>query len=257
METHVTPALLARVVDYGESDRICTLLTHELGKVSALARSARRSRKRYGGALSLFVVGQATLHPPRRGDLMQLESFDVIHDHSAAIGSDLVKVAHGSYVLELARELWPAQQPEPTGFALLCETLEALAHHPPSPALLRCFELSLLTVTGLSPLLDRCVRCGIKDFEDGWFDLMRGGALCSTCGPSDRPLPLAVRRMLLHLGGLSPHEAVHLNQVGDVARQTRDLMLATIQHHVGKPLRSLQFLVQLHPGPNKPLTGPG
>ena len=245
MERVTTAALLARAVDYGEADRVCTLLCEDLGKVSALARSARRSRKRFGGALSLFVVGEATLAPPRRGELLSLERFDARQDLSGRISADLVKTAHGSYVLEVARELWPAAQPEPAAFALVCQTLAALADNPPSPALLRCFELSLLAVMGLAPLLEHCVGCGEVGFGEGWFDLARGGALCQRCGPGDRPLPAEVRAMLLRLARLAPDEAAGLKQPAEVARSTRDLMLAVVRHHIGKELKSLEFLMQL------------
>ncbi|HXK19309.1 MAG TPA: recombination protein O N-terminal domain-containing protein, partial [Polyangiaceae bacterium] len=46
-----TEALLLRRVEYGEADLVLTLLTQKLGKVSALARGARKSNKRFGGAL--------------------------------------------------------------------------------------------------------------------------------------------------------------------------------------------------------------
>lgn len=245
MERVTTAALLARAVDYGEADRICTLLTDGLGKVSALAKSARRSRKRYGGALSLFVVGEATLAPPRRGGLMLLERFDAVEDLAGPVSSDLVKVAHGSYVLELSRELWPAEQPEPAAFALVRDTLRALARHPPAPALLRCFELGILSLMGVAPLLDHCVRCGVAGEGDGWFDLARGGLLCESCGPGERPLPGDVRELLLRLAGLSPDEAARHVQPAGLARRTRELMLATVRHNLGKDLRSLEFLMQL------------
>jgi len=245
MERVTTAALLARAVDYGEADRVCTLLTEELGKVSALARGARRSRKRFGGALSLFVLGEATLSPPRRGELMSLERFDAREDLSGAVGADLVKVAHGSYVIEVARELWPAEQPEPEAFALVRDTLRALAAHPPAPPLLRCYELRMLGAVGLAPLLEHCVRCGDADPGDGWFDLARGGLLCQRCGPGERPLPGAARELLLRLASLTPDEAARLTQPPELASRTRELMLAAVRHNVGKELRSLEFLMQL------------
>ncbi len=57
----MTPAVVLRTVDYGEADRVVTLLCREGGKRSALARGARRSSKRFGAGLSLFGVGEATL----------------------------------------------------------------------------------------------------------------------------------------------------------------------------------------------------
>jgi DNA repair protein RecO (recombination protein O) len=245
MEGVTTTALLARSVNYGEADRICTLLTEELGKVSALAKAARKSRKRYGGALSLFVVGRAVLKRPRRGELLLLERFEAVEDLSGAVSSDVIKVAHGSYILEVARELWPAEQPEPEGFELVRETLRALAASPPAPPLLRCFELGILEVVGLAPVLERCVSCGLDDPDDGWFDVAHGGAVCRSCGPRGWPLAADARRMLLRLGTLAVGEAAAVIQPKAVARKTRDIMLATMRHHIGKDLQSLQFLVQM------------
>jgi len=231
-------------VDYGEADRICTLLTPDLGKVSALARSARRSRKRYGGALSLFVIGEATLAPPRRGELMLLERFDAVEDLAPAISADVIKVAHGSYVLEVTRELWPPEQPDRPCFDLVCATLRLLAARPPSPSLLRAFELRLLAAVGLAPALDRCVRCEGEAFEGGWFDLGRGGVLCPACGPGGQPLSPEAHRTLQQLAHAPLEQAADLAQ-GGVAAETRAVMLATVRHHLGKDLRSLQFLLQL------------
>ena len=69
MEPVHTRAVLLRQVDTGESDRVVTLLTEELGKVSAIARGARKSRKRFGAALALFVLAEAELD----GDLLMAE----------------------------------------------------------------------------------------------------------------------------------------------------------------------------------------
>ncbi|HSM92508.1 MAG TPA: DNA repair protein RecO, partial [Anaeromyxobacteraceae bacterium] len=53
--------IVLRVVDYGESDRIVTLLTRERGKVGAYARGARASRRRFPGLLEPFTLLSAEL----------------------------------------------------------------------------------------------------------------------------------------------------------------------------------------------------
>jgi DNA repair protein RecO len=153
-------ALLARSVDYGESDRICTLLTDGVGKVGAIARGAKRSRKRFGAALGLFVVGRASLRARRSSELMLLEGFDVERDLSAAYASDVIKMAHGSYLIELTSALWPADSPEPALFELLVEVLSVLAEQAPSSGLLRAYELRVLREVGVGLALDHCGRCG-------------------------------------------------------------------------------------------------
>ncbi|HTU59687.1 MAG TPA: DNA repair protein RecO, partial [Polyangiales bacterium] len=49
-------ALVLRAVDFGESDRVITLLTRELGLVSTMARAARKSKRRFAGALEGFAI---------------------------------------------------------------------------------------------------------------------------------------------------------------------------------------------------------
>src|SRR5262249_54256954 len=81
-------------------------------KVSAMARGARKSQKRFGGALGLFVLGEATLRERRGAELMLLESFQARRDHSR-LGVDPVRLGHASYGTELVRELTPPPPPAP------------------------------------------------------------------------------------------------------------------------------------------------
>jgi DNA repair protein RecO (recombination protein O) len=56
-----TPAIVLRAVNYGEADRVVTLFGRDIGRVSALARSARKSQRRFAGGLGLGAVGVAAL----------------------------------------------------------------------------------------------------------------------------------------------------------------------------------------------------
>ena len=247
MDQYNTPALVARIVNYGEADRICALITRDHGKISVLARGARRSRKRFGGALSLFVIGDAAIKARTRGDLSLLEHFDSLEDLALAISGDVIKVAHGSYLLELAREMWPEDQPEQGAFELLCAALRALAGHQPSPPLLRAFELQFLAAMGLTPCLDRCVACGEKPDDDGptLFNLHRGGILCNRCDPHGWPLSPKARCYLLNQGRIPMEEAAAATPEVQTAREARDLMLDVVRHHLGKDLKSLEFIMKL------------
>ena len=52
-----TPAIVLRAVNYGEADRIVTLFGRDTGRLSALARGARKSQRRFAGGLGLCAVG--------------------------------------------------------------------------------------------------------------------------------------------------------------------------------------------------------
>ena len=246
----LTPALIARSVDYGETDRILTLLTETGGKISALARGARRSRKRFGAALSLFVLGRAELVAPRReGALWRLERFEAMEDLGGRISVDLGRVTHGSYILEVTRELWPSEAHEPAIFGLVIEALRAVAATSPSPSLLRSFELGLLKEIGLAPSFDRCVDCGavISDDAPGpfGFSATSGGIICGGCGAHGWPLTAATRREAKVLTSMPPLDAAERQPDLAVARALREMLMLLIRHHVGRELHAWQFLSQM------------
>ena len=235
-------------MDYRETDRICQLLSEQAGPISVMARGARRSRKRFGGALSLFVIGEATFRPAARdGGLATLERYDCLEDLAPRISSDVVAVAHGSYIIELARELWPEGQPDAELFALVCEALRALSAGPPSPGLLRAYELQLLAAVGLAPSLDRCVACGRSPdaTEPVSFNVPRGGLVCGRCPGQGGGLAPSILRLLLTLSRTPLREARARQATPEAARGARETMVALVHHHLGKPLKSLQFILEL------------
>jgi len=237
----ITPAIIVRVVDYGEADRVATLLTRDAGRVAALARGARRSRKRFGGALELFGSGEAVL-VEKRGELWALESFDSRRGFPH-LALDVAKVAHGAYACELARELSPDHAPEPRLYALLAEFLQILDGSEPRATLLRAFELQLLDAVGLAPTLDRCVGCGAALAE--LFDARRGGVVCRACGHGARELLPGARAFLVEAQSIALADAHALHAAAADADAARDALQSLFREHIARPLRSVEFIAKL------------
>src|SRR5512142_1063854 len=103
-------AIVLRTVDYGESARVVTLLSRERGKVSAFARGARASRRRFGGALEPFTLLAAEVRGRSSSDLLGLESTAVVRGFGGIRG-DLARIACAAYAAELARELVRDHEP--------------------------------------------------------------------------------------------------------------------------------------------------
>ncbi len=234
----IVDAIVLRVVDYGDADRVVTLMTRQLGKVSALARGARRSRKRFGGALGLFGTGQGVLLE-RRGELWGLESFDAKRGFPH-LGLEVAKVAHGAYACELVRELASEAATDERLFELLAELLGLLDAGDPRAERLRAFELQLLDLLGFGAVLDRCLACNRPQVDR--FDAQRGGGLCTKC--SDAPtLTPSARTALLALARLPLAAAPPL---GEVAGEVRDLVQALLSQHLRRPLASLDFIAKIN-----------
>jgi DNA repair protein RecO (recombination protein O) len=250
--------LLLRATPYRDADLILTLYTAEHGRITALARGARGSRRRFAGALGLLVLARYQVRRPRRGELWSLDSAEVIRDWTG-LAHDLGAYAHAGYALELLRELAPAEAPDPRLLGLVIALFDSLAATGPSPAALRAFELALLAEVGSAPVLDACVACGVVEALDGIgaiFDPGRGGMVCGGCAPSSRGagtrhLAEAARRYLAAAAACEPAAAVALDAKIDPADRiaARDAVLAMIGGLLGHGLHSVEFITKLQTRP--------
>ena len=246
-----TPAIVLRAINYGESDRVVTLIGRTTGRLSALARGARKSQKRFGGGLGLCSVGDAALRERAGAELLTLERFD-LHESHGSFATDIARMAHAAYVAELVSKLCAPRQVELEVYDWLLAFLGALDRHGASAERLRVFELGLLARLGFGPMLETCAVCGgaqlaaAGDDEAAYrWDPDRGGAVCSACGKRGRPIRAVVRRALARLAS-SPVDAPAFDPLpADVNRGGRDAILEIIKLHINGPLLSLDFIAKM------------
>jgi DNA repair protein RecO (recombination protein O) len=177
-------AVVLRTVDYGEADRVVTLLSRERGKLVAFARGARASKRRFGGGLEPFTQVTAELAARGGGDAMaRLDSVSVERSFHHVRG-DLARIGCAAYAAELAGALVRDHEPHAALFDLLVEYLGRLDAAPARPAELRIFELGALEGSGFQPRLDGCARCGEAagvGAAGAAFSPVDGGLLCERC----------------------------------------------------------------------------
>lgn len=238
-----------------ESDLLVSLYTDTHGRISCVARGARRSKVRFAGALGLLVLARFQLGRAPRGDLWTLESAEMVREW-VHLASDVVAVAHASYVAELLGAIVPPETPEPEALATIVDLWDCLAEGGPSPGALRAVEMTLLELAGHAVAIERCAACGSGDLDGGaMFDAVRGGAICRRCAGGSRsagvrPFEPATRAYLSAIAKLvTPKAARAVDaearfQPADRAAG-RDAMLAMIGTLVDKPLRSLEFIAKL------------
>jgi DNA repair protein RecO (recombination protein O) len=241
-----------RTVDYGEADRIVTLLTEERGKVSAFARGARASRRRFGGALEPFTLLRIEARERRGADLLGLDSVAVVRGFGT-IRTDLARIACAGYACELARELVRDAEPQPELMALLLDYLGRLDAAAAIPAALRAYELCALRAAGLMPRFTDCARCGaaLPGGARRPFDPADGGVLCDACAPGASPgsprLTAGALALLARLqaAGLAGAAAEPLTPA--LGAEARDALARFIEHHLGRRLASRKFLDEVGP----------
>ncbi len=171
-----------RSIDYRESDRIVTLLTEDFGKISLLARGARKSQRRFGGALQPYVLMNACFRPGR-GDLAHLDRVSVERSFLGILRS-LSSIGAAGAALAVIRERLPDHEPEPAVFDAAARFLSALDEGAPPEEALLSLQIRVLDMLGFAPTLDRCVHCGKAPApgQAASFDAARGGLVCRSCG---------------------------------------------------------------------------
>jgi len=147
MPLYTTDALILRSFKLGESDRIVVFLTRDRGKKRGLAKNARQSRRRFGGALEPLTCGRVAYVERERRDLVRLDYVEPTRSPLAA--ADGEALGYVGYFAELIDEWAQEGDPAETLYRLGVSVVEALAAGVPIEPLARYFEFWLLRLQGV------------------------------------------------------------------------------------------------------------
>lgn len=197
--THQSSALLLARVTYGEADLVVTLFTESLGRVSALARGARRSSKRFGGALEPIHTLRVSLDERSRGELVPLRetSIEVAREKLAG---NLESLTVAGKALSWLRKAAPPRTPEPAAWDAIVQFLDLLERDPGRQSeRLVALGMRMLEAFGWGLELSRCVRCGklCPVEQTALVSPERGGLVCRACGGGPLRLASPTRQALM------------------------------------------------------------
>ncbi len=251
MRTEETRAIVLRLQDLGESDRLVWLLTERHGRLSAVARGARKSRKRFGGDLDLFQLITATVSLRPRGALHSLTDCRANQVYPL-LRADVERFATASVFVELVSHLTREGDPDPALFAQTAASLATLAAPGPSPdqSCLAAGLVGLLSTAGFLGDLSACASCG-EDLTAGRFAVVvqpEGRVACERCGaegPAARRLPVG------EAGTLASWQRGRW-QGARASEALVAIVLTWVHHLLGRRLRSEDFALGLLRAPGGP-----
>jgi DNA repair protein RecO (recombination protein O) len=211
-QNHSTAALVLRRTPYRDADLVVNFFTERLGQVSALARSARKSQRRFGGGLEPFHTLEIELDETAGAELMTLKAAR-IEQPRVGLYDYLDGMEAAGRLMTWVRSASPAHTPEPPLWSLALRCLDALEASararssaeggPPVSAkrALAAYGLGLLSVCGWRLELERCVQSGalcpsgksamIDPERGGLVSRAEGGAPFLVNGPTRQRLILA------------------------------------------------------------------
>ncbi|MBJ7607977.1 MAG: DNA repair protein RecO [Candidatus Dormibacteraeota bacterium] len=184
MPTYVTDGVILRRVDYGEADRILTVLTRDHGKIGVIARGVRKSGSRMAAHTDLFARSRMQL-ARGRGELDVLTQAETLGPH-APLG-DARRAACASVCAELADRVLESNHPDEETFQLVADALADCTDDDRDPrAALVWLSRRMIDRLGYAPQLYRCASCStILPQVSAWFSAVAGGLLCVGCAVAD------------------------------------------------------------------------
>jgi DNA repair protein RecO (recombination protein O) len=264
--THVytTEALVLRHTNFGEADRILTLISPPHGKIRAIAKGARKVTSHLASAVDLVTRGSFVLATGRELDVVTQAVVRERFDH---MRESLWHATAGFAVTEALDRALADREPHPALYALAVETFRRLdadaaawltdpvvanAAGPAARgwATMRFFDLVLLDLLGYRPAFHRCVACEspLQPVEENGFNAELGGALCPSCTRySSRRLPLLTLKVL-RLVQTTEWDALPVMRLDARTRDDVDAVLeAILALNLERSLTSWSLLHQARP----------
>ena len=244
--TETVDAILLRAVPYGDSDKIVTLLTSEHGKCAVIARGARRSKRRFAGALEPYQLLRAEVGFGR-GDVGRLAAAQVVRAYIGVL-SDLRRMTLAAAGIELLRAVLPDRdRPDPALFPTALRFFE-LSEESARAELRIAFTARVLAICGLAPNLDECGVCGLiaPPNKPAYFDIARGAIVCRSCGGARDLLSGSSRAALRRAAG--PEWESVAQGSPDITHAIQDVQAVLdrfLEHQLGKKLHGSSMLAQL------------
>jgi DNA repair protein RecO len=147
MPLHTTDALILRTYKLGESDRIVVFLTRDRGTKRGVAKNARQSRRRFGGALEPLTYGRVGYVERERRELVRLDYVEVLRSPLSVVDGEAL--GYVSYFAELIDEWAQEADPNEALFRLGVSMVDAMVKGVPIEPLARYFEFWLLRLQGV------------------------------------------------------------------------------------------------------------
>ncbi len=242
----VDEGLVLRRRAFNDADRILVVFTRDHGKLSVLARGARRAKSRAAAGLDLLTRTELQLTPGRGlGHLGQARPLGPPWPVD-----DALRTACGAVLAELVDATLEEFHPDPELYFLVAEARDRMAVAGSDCRAELCLAaFRLAAVGGYRPEVNHCAGCGggLRD-RDSWFDTALGGVVQGEAcrPPNGLPCSAAALRVLRRMDVGDEGTLRRLRWTATLRDELESILLAHLEHHLDRRLRAARILHQLH-----------
>lgn len=241
--------IILRLRQLGESDLLVDLYTGRMGRITAIAKGARRSQKRFFGLLLVGHLIEGQLAKSKSGDLWRLDGAKVIENY-ALIRDDWYRWVFAAPVLELLLRMTAPHDPSEGLLHLADEALKRLCRADQKRIMasdILIFMVNLADKLGFGLSFDVCVVCGRPAAPQSTLHLShQGGVVCRHCGNHDcMAVPQGLVKGMSAALQMPPEQRARLVFPIAICRQGIEFMTNYLQAICGRDIQSLGVLLPL------------
>jgi len=250
MTIHISPSIIMRAKELGESDLLVTFFTRDNGRLRGIAKAARRSRRRFPNCLDLFCLASMEYERKRKEGLYFLHSCKLLRSFPG-LRADYSLLSLASYLSELTEILFPLEVADPRMFDLL-EGAFAFLDEGGQRYIRLLFEAKAMDLGGYGIYLDQCCRCGRSYAGTGRavFVPARGRIACLKCEretPNTPTLgPEAVKALrVMQKGPMSEGQGLGLSEA--MLREIGQTLALHMDYRRGQRLKTARYVESFGP----------
>lgn len=179
--------VVVRVRDVGDRDRYLSVLTAERGRITMLAKGSHSSHSPQTAVSQLYTYGNFEYY--RKGSMNILKGGSVIQPFYA-LSADIDRLNLAAYLCDLTSELTDEGEEAGEMLRLLLNALHSVSLDlRPQEQIKGAFELRAAAMSGYAPDLSGCARCGKRESELFYLDVMNGALICRECNAVQNAMP--------------------------------------------------------------------
>lgn len=240
---------MLKTSDFGENDKIAWLFTDKLGKISTLAKGAKKSRSKYFSVTLPLCYGEYLVFKGK--SLYNISEGKIIESFQELL-NDLTTLTYGSYICELIDISMQEGESNRELFKVFITALYMLKTGAlDNELLLRSFELNLLRLTGYGMNFDNCSICRSKITSSNYISLQYYGGVCENCNKVNGiAVSRAAYNSLRFLNNTPLDKVYRLSLSEEVKKEIFNIMSLLISNNYSRRPKSLQMLEFIKEGEN-------
>ena len=238
--------LITKEVKYGDNSRIITIISPELGKISAITNKYKGGKGKAQPSLQLFSYSSFVLFKGSDKGLYHINESDIIEPFKN-LREDLMGIVYASYFCDVANHIIMENEENPEFLRLILNMFYALSRPDANfDKIKTVFEWKTAVLEGYAPDIKKCSSCDKEDVS--YLDLGRGVGLCRGCGKDCAgvaELSQGVIDTIKYIENAEISKVLSFEIKDKLCEYLNSLSEIYLKMHLGTELKTLEYLKKM------------